>query len=67
MLAFLMVIPLLILGLREWLSSFARHIPLQIDLFILPLLILITITLLTIGYQIIKASLTNPVEVLRYE
>jgi len=67
LLAFLIVIPLLLFGLREWLSSFARHIPLQADLFILPLLILITITLLTIGYQIIKASLTNPVEVLRYE
>ncbi len=67
LLAFLIVIPVLLFGLREWLSSFARRIPLQADLFILPLLILITITLSTIGYQIIKASLTNPVEVLRYE
>jgi len=53
--------------MNNWLKNYAFKIELSIWIFILSGLILIVITFLTILYQSVKISLTNPVDVLKYE
>lgn len=45
-----------------WLASFPYHIPLQADLFVLPSVIMLAVTILTVSYHAIRASLLTPVE-----
>lgn len=51
----------------QWLSGFVYRMPLAPEVFILSLLGLMTITLLTVGYETWKAANTNPVNSLRSE
>jgi len=53
--------------LNHWLQNFAYRIDLSIWIFILSGSLAFCIALVTVGYQSIKAALTNPVESLRYE
>jgi putative ABC transport system permease protein len=53
--------------MSRWLESFAYHIDLTLDIFIIATLIAISIALLTITWQAIKTARANPVEALRYE
>lgn len=50
-----------------WLDNFALKMPIDIWLFIIPILIVGCITLLTVSYQTIMASIANPVISLREE
>jgi putative ABC transport system permease protein len=59
--------PIIYLGANEWLSNFAFHIKLSWFIFAGPPLLLLTISLLTIGWQSFKAALANPVNSLRNE
>ncbi|NQU88398.1 MAG: ABC transporter permease [Mariniphaga sp.] len=54
-------------GIDYWLNSFAVKMEINIGLFIFPLLIILSITLLTISSQVIKAAMANPADNLRYE
>jgi len=54
-------------GINKWLESFANKMNLNGWLFIAPFVIILIITLLTIGARVIKATVANPVESLRYE
>lgn len=67
LIAFIIVVPVLIYGLNEWLSGFANHMELTFSLFLFPVMLLLSITLMTISYQTVKSATANPVEVLRYE
>jgi putative ABC transport system permease protein len=53
--------------MNKWLESFAYHIKLGPDIFIIAVLIAVGIALLTITWQAIKTARANPVEALRYE
>ena len=53
--------------MRMWLNNYAYKIDLTIWIFLLSGFILFIITFITIIYQSVKVSLTNPVEVLKYE
>ena len=60
-------LPLTWYGLNEWLSGFAFRIPLAIDLFIVPTIILTIIAITTVGLQILKGANVSPAKILRSE
>ncbi|MEM7551255.1 MAG: ABC transporter permease [Bacteroidota bacterium] len=51
----------------DWLNSFASAINLNVGIFILPMLIILFVSLLTVAYQTTKAILANPTETLKNE
>ncbi len=51
----------------RWLKDFAYRIFIDPVIFILSALLTIVITLLTVGYQVVKAANTNPSKVLKFE
>ena len=53
--------------MHSWLSSFIYRVTLSWWIFALAWAISLAITLLTTGYQAIRAAMTNPVKVLRSE
>jgi putative ABC transport system permease protein len=66
-LAICIAFPLVYLGMHRWLDSFAYRTDIKADVFVITGLSALTITLLTIGYQALKAASMNPVETLRSE
>jgi putative ABC transport system permease protein len=52
-------------GMNKWLANFAFKTEITWQIFVLAGAVLICLSLLTIGYQTIKASLMNPVKSLR--
>jgi putative ABC transport system permease protein len=65
--AILIAIPLSWWAMSQWLNGFAYRISIDVTVFLIAGLSIITITLLTIGYQSIKAAFGNPVVSLRSE
>jgi putative ABC transport system permease protein len=53
--------------MKMWLSTFAYHIELGIDVFVIAALIAIGIALLTVTGQSLKVARANPIDSLRYE
>jgi putative ABC transport system permease protein len=53
--------------IENWLGAFANRITVSVDLFIVPLLIVLVLTLVTVAYQVINAACANPAETLRQE
>ena len=53
--------------MHEWLQSFAYRIPITATIFLLAWAQVIFITILTIGFQSVKAAIANPVNSLRAE
>ncbi|HLF35644.1 MAG TPA: ABC transporter permease [Cyclobacteriaceae bacterium] len=53
--------------MNKWLETFAYHITLGPDIFIIAILIAVSLALLTITWQALKTARANPVEALRYE
>ncbi len=51
--------------MSEWLAGFAYNIPLTWWHFVVPFLLTVIITLVTIGFRAMKAALMNPVQALR--
>jgi putative ABC transport system permease protein len=51
----------------DWLSGFAFRMSVNPMLFLWTLLSAVGLTLITVGYQTVRAALTNPVRSLRYE
>lgn len=64
---FVVAIPVSYYFLNEWLQNFTYHTSLDVLTFVISFLILLGITLLTVSYQAIKASLANPISALRSE
>jgi putative ABC transport system permease protein len=60
-------LPLAYYGLTQWLTNYPYNISVGAWLFFIPILGVLTIALLTISYQTIKAAIANPVEALKYE
>ncbi len=60
-------IPVGYLLLSNWLAKYAFHIPIGLWFFLFPLLLIVSIALLTVLFQSVKAALANPVTNLRSE
>ena len=54
-------------AMSQWLQEFVYRTHLSITTFLLGSLLTLAIALITVSYQSIKASLTNPIDALRYE
>jgi putative ABC transport system permease protein len=65
--ALVIATPVTWIALDRWLDHFAYRITLQVSWFILAWLIVLAVAQLTVVSQTIKAALTNPAEVIRYE
>ncbi|MCK4748904.1 MAG: ABC transporter permease, partial [Bacteroidales bacterium] len=59
--------PIGYIAMHRWLQDFAYRINFGVGLFLLTGLIALMIVIIAVSSQAIKASLTNPVESLRYE
>jgi putative ABC transport system permease protein len=67
LIACLIALPLAWYGINTWLDEFAFRIDLALDLFLVPVVILVVICLVTVSFQIIKGANANPAKVLRSE
>ena len=66
-LAFVLAVPLAYVGLSQWLQQFPYRTEIGLAPFAWAGLLTLLIAVLTVGYQSLRAALTNPVEVLRTE
>ncbi len=70
---FMVIIAALIAGpfayyyMKDWLSDFAYRVDIKIWVFIFSTALTLLISLMMVGFQTIKAAITNPVESLKYE
>lgn len=65
--AFVIASPIAYYLVRNWLRQYPYKTDISWWIFVLALAITLIITLLTIGYQIIKSARTSPADCLRYE
>ncbi len=59
--------PLAFWGIQKWLNAFANRMSWNFLLFLMPLVIVLTITTVTMSSTIIKSALANPVDSIRQE
>jgi len=59
--------PIVYFALDHWLNTFTERISLSILYFIIPGMLIIIIAFITMGFQILKTSLENPIASLKYE
>ncbi|WMN12982.1 ABC transporter permease [Marivirga salinae] len=67
LMASLISVPIVFYISREWLTNFAFKMNLSVDLFIIPTLILIVISFLTVVFNLYKTAKINPTESLKIE
>ena len=65
--ALVLATPVAVLAMNRWLETFAYHIAISWQIFLLAGVAALGIALLTVSYQAIRAALADPVESLRYE
>jgi len=65
--AFIIAIPISWYFMHQWLQDFANRISLNVGMFFIAFLTSVVITLLIIAYKSFKASIINPVKVLKDE
>jgi len=65
--AFVVSLPLGYMSVKNWLAGFAYRMDLSLWLVIVPLMVVSLITMVTISAHVIRASLANPVDSIRYE
>lgn len=65
--AFAVALPVAVIVFRSWLAGFAYHIELQPTFFVMAIAIVILISWVTLGVQLVKAGKVNPAAVLRSE
>ncbi len=66
-LAMLLASPIAYFGMSHWLQSFAYRVDIHLSVFLVTGVAALVVMWLTIGFQAIKAALTNPVAALHYE
>jgi putative ABC transport system permease protein len=60
-------IPIIKLSMEKWLENYPYRIEMTWWIYLIPVAMILAITCLTVGFQIIKASMINPAKLLRYE
>jgi putative ABC transport system permease protein len=63
----LISIPVAWYGMDSWLSGFAFRVSIGWELFVIPIMILKVIALFTVGIQVRRGAMMNPVDVLKSE
>ena len=53
--------------MKKWLANFAYRIDLGAGIFVLSALLAISVALITVGWQSLKAATSDPVNSLKYE
>ena len=61
------IVPVAYFLSRNWLESFVYRTPLSATVFGGALLVVAVITLITVGYETVKAATVNPIKAIRYE
>lgn len=59
--------PIAYFAMQSWLENFAYRISITWPVFVISGIVAFAVALVTVGVQVIRATLTNPVESLRYE
>jgi putative ABC transport system permease protein len=67
LIASLIGVPIAYLVSRNWLENFVYRTSLSVAVFGGSLLVIVVITLLTVGYETLKAAIANPIKAIRYE
>jgi putative ABC transport system permease protein len=67
LIAFLIAVPIAWFAMDKWLESFAYRMPVQWIVFVWAGLVAISIALITVSFESIKAATANPVQSLRNE
>ncbi|MEK6780399.1 MAG: ABC transporter permease [Bacteroidota bacterium] len=67
LIAFVIAVPVAWYGMDKWLESFAYRIPVEWIVFALAGVVALSIALITVSFESIKAAMGNPVESLRNE
>jgi putative ABC transport system permease protein len=67
LIAFIVSVPISYYLINRWLAEFAVKMPMNPLLFILPLILVLIITIITVCAYTIKASTRNPIDNIRYE
>lgn len=60
-------VPVGYFGMKRWLQNFAFSIPISIELFLIPIALLLVIAAVTVSLQTIRATMMNPAKNLRSE
>jgi len=63
----IIALPLSFYIMKNWLNNFAYKINIGWEIFAVVVLMVLVLTLITVGYQTIKSALANPIESLRNE
>jgi len=63
----IIVFPIAFVVLRGWLQNYAYHTTLGVGIFILAFTVTVVLAFLSVGWNVLKASLANPADSLRYE
>jgi putative ABC transport system permease protein len=63
----IVVFPIAYYVLQRWLQNYAYHITPGINIFIFASVLALALAFLSVGWNVIKASLANPADNLRYE
>ncbi|MES1216364.1 MAG: FtsX-like permease family protein, partial [Bacteroidota bacterium] len=63
----LVALPVAFFLVNSWLEKYAFHINIGLWFFLLPVLLIVTIAVLTVLYQSLKAAIANPAKNLRTE
>lgn len=65
--SFLFTTPLVFLGILQWLRTYAFRMSWNMWLFLLPLCLVSLVTVVTMGFNILKAARISPVESIKHE
>jgi putative ABC transport system permease protein len=67
MLSFIFGVPLAYYFINLWLETFVYHIEVNALFFVIPAVLIVALTLITVGIESLRASLANPVDSIRNE
>jgi len=65
--AFILAIPIAWWGANQWLGNYAYKVAIGFEIYLFAGLLAFAIAIITVGYQALKAALSNPVDSLRNE
>ena len=65
--AMLVAFPMVWWVMNNWLNDFAYRVAIRADIFLITAMSALLITIITIGFQAVKAAIANPVKSLRTE